>query len=185
VVETKWVFLALYNIVLNLVTVGPFLFYTNFDDDYLAFCIVVSIDFSGGGIVLAVLAPRLYQKYRKGGIQLPWTKKKIAPFTPTQPSTSRGSRTRDDSRARDNSEGKARSPHPVKPQHFFVEQETANLNTLSDDISSSHQGKQDQSRRQGRGSLEGLRGDDQKSPSQENIGQHDGNLISPVVDSNS
>jgi len=58
VVETKWVLIALYDVILNGAVVIPFLATsTNFNDDILSLAMVISIDFSAGGIILAVLGP--------------------------------------------------------------------------------------------------------------------------------
>jgi len=60
--ETRWVFLALYNVVLNLAAVGPIVSQTTLNDNSLALAMVVSIDFCVGGIASAVLLPRLFKK---------------------------------------------------------------------------------------------------------------------------
>jgi phosphate transport system substrate-binding protein len=61
-VETKWVLFALYNIVLNLVAVIPMMIFGSFDDDSLVTILCTTIEFSGGGIVFAVMLPRIVNK---------------------------------------------------------------------------------------------------------------------------
>jgi len=61
-VETRWVLLALYNVVLNIVAVLPILVLTNITEKVLALILVASIDMSGASIICAVLLPRILQK---------------------------------------------------------------------------------------------------------------------------
>jgi len=61
-VETRWVLLALYNVVLNIFAVLPILVLTNITEKILSLIVVASIDLSGTSIICAVLLPRLLQK---------------------------------------------------------------------------------------------------------------------------
>jgi len=69
--ETKWVLIAFYNFILNLAFLGPIFAIGKLSDASLALVMAVSIDFSGGGVILAVLLPRLlkifkpFAKYKK------------------------------------------------------------------------------------------------------------------------
>jgi len=69
--ETKWVLIAFYNFILNLAFLGPIFAIGKLSDASLALVMAVSIDFSGGGVILAVLLPRLlkifkpFSKYKK------------------------------------------------------------------------------------------------------------------------
>jgi len=72
--ETKWVLIAFYNVILNLVFLAPLLFLGMLNDLHISLIMAISIDFSGGGIILAVLLPRLIKIFQ------PCNKKKIETF---------------------------------------------------------------------------------------------------------
>jgi hypothetical protein len=62
IAETRWVLIALYNIILNLAAALPVAALSISNDDDLAVLMMISLIFSGGGIVLAFLLPRSIQK---------------------------------------------------------------------------------------------------------------------------
>jgi len=59
VLETRWVLIALYNIVLVMVSLSPFLSSTALSDESVAIVMGIGIDFSALGIIFAVLLPRV------------------------------------------------------------------------------------------------------------------------------
>jgi len=61
-VETRWVLLALYNVVLNIFAIIPIFALTHVTEKIISLIVVVSIDLSGASIICAVLLPRLLQK---------------------------------------------------------------------------------------------------------------------------
>jgi len=62
--ETRWVLLTLYNVVLNFAAVLPLLSLGGWDDDKQAMGLVVSLEFSAGGIILANLLPKVLSTWR-------------------------------------------------------------------------------------------------------------------------
>jgi len=60
--ETRWVLLALYNVVLNIFTVVPILAVTTINERAISLIVVFSIDLSATSIIAAVLLPRVIQK---------------------------------------------------------------------------------------------------------------------------
>jgi hypothetical protein len=62
--ETRWVLLTLYNVVLNFAAVLPLLSMGGWDDDKQAIGLVVSLEFSAGGIILANLLPKVLSTWR-------------------------------------------------------------------------------------------------------------------------
>jgi hypothetical protein len=62
IAETRWVLIALYNVILNLTAVIPIAAVSLKSDDDLAILMMISIVFSGGGIVITFLLPRTLQK---------------------------------------------------------------------------------------------------------------------------
>jgi len=63
ILETKWVLMALYNVVLNGAILIPFLSFISTGDDDIALAVIISVDFSAGGILLAALGPSLFSHY--------------------------------------------------------------------------------------------------------------------------
>jgi len=61
--ETKWVLFALYNIVLNFAAVAPVLGFHDLAENDLAVVVCSTIIFSGGGIIFAVMLPRVLKLY--------------------------------------------------------------------------------------------------------------------------
>jgi len=56
--------MVLYNIILNVVAAFPSAVASNYNDDNLSLIVMVSLLFSGGGIVMAFLLPRVIRKFR-------------------------------------------------------------------------------------------------------------------------
>jgi len=117
--ETRWVLLALYNVILNIFAIAPLLGFVTIDDRILSLIVIVSIDLSAGSIVCAVLLPRVLQNFQ-------WSKaSKTTGTLGTQGQSSkrecsiqvekvkqakrRPSRTPDDELAK-----KLENPHPLK-----------------------------------------------------------------------
>jgi len=63
--ETRWVLMVLYNIILNVVAAFPSAVASNSNDDPLSLIVMVSLLFSGGGIVMAFLLPRVIRRLRQ------------------------------------------------------------------------------------------------------------------------
>jgi len=63
ILETRWVLIALYNVVLNGAVLIPTLSTQPPDDDTISLSIIVSIDFSATGIIFAVLGPTTYHAF--------------------------------------------------------------------------------------------------------------------------
>jgi len=66
VLETRWVLIALYNIILVLVSSIPFLTLSNLNDSTLSVVMGVAIDVSALGIIFAVLLPRVVKNLLYG-----------------------------------------------------------------------------------------------------------------------
>jgi len=66
VLETRWVLMALYNIVLVVVSTTPLLTLSPLDDETLSIVMGVMIDFSALGIIFAVLLPRVVKNLLYG-----------------------------------------------------------------------------------------------------------------------
>jgi len=66
VLETRWVLMALYNIILVLVSSIPFLTLSNLNDSTLSKAMGVAIDLSALGIIFAVLLPRVVKNLLYG-----------------------------------------------------------------------------------------------------------------------
>jgi len=66
VLETRWVLIALYNIILVLVSAIPYLTLGNLNDLSLSVVMGVSVDFSALGIIFAVLLPRVIKNLLYG-----------------------------------------------------------------------------------------------------------------------
>jgi len=64
IAETRWVLIALYNIVLNLTAVIPVAILYKGSEETTAGLMSISLIFSGGGIVFAFLLPRTVKKLR-------------------------------------------------------------------------------------------------------------------------
>jgi len=60
--ETRWVLLALYNVILTLCVIAPLCALVNLSDAVLSLIATIGIDVSGGGIIAAVLLPRVISK---------------------------------------------------------------------------------------------------------------------------
>jgi len=66
--ETRWVLLTLYNVVLNFAAVLPLLSMGGWDDDSEAVGLVVSLEFSAGGIILANLLPKALSTWKRNNL---------------------------------------------------------------------------------------------------------------------
>eukprot|EP00456_Euglypha_rotunda_P038381 TRINITY_DN2950_c0_g1_i14.p1 TRINITY_DN2950_c0_g1~~TRINITY_DN2950_c0_g1_i14.p1 ORF type:complete len:808 (-),score=63.28 TRINITY_DN2950_c0_g1_i14:339-2456(-) len=62
--ETRWVLLALYNVILNIFALIPMLSFVDLNDRTLSLIVMVSIDLSAGSIVCAVLLPRVLENFK-------------------------------------------------------------------------------------------------------------------------
>jgi len=93
-VETRWVLLALYNVILNIVAVMPLLTLVSLTERILSLVVVVSIDLSGASIICAVLVPRLIEKLElsKSGSKGSSNKNKVLSLPGTTTGTGRRSK---------------------------------------------------------------------------------------------
>jgi len=66
VLETRWVLMALYNVVLVVVSMTPLFTLSSLDDETLSIVMGVMIDFSALGIIFAVLLPRVVKNLLYG-----------------------------------------------------------------------------------------------------------------------
>jgi len=62
--ETRWVLLTLYNVVLNFAVLLPLLSLGGWDDDQQTVGVVMSLEFSAGGIILANLLPKALSTWK-------------------------------------------------------------------------------------------------------------------------
>jgi len=61
IAETRWVLAVLYNIIVNGTAIIPVLSLSAMNDENLSILVMVSILFSGGGVIFAFLLPRLFK----------------------------------------------------------------------------------------------------------------------------
>jgi len=62
--ETRWVLFALYNVILNIFAIAPFLSLRDTNESLLSSIVIASIDLSAGSIACAVLLPRVLQQFK-------------------------------------------------------------------------------------------------------------------------